>query len=720
MVTRQFNTAEYIENCRSDSPVAYSAKDSGTAFIHFYKQMGYSDKSVKTIERCVKRTHQQYPSIAWLNKAIAEGGFISVGKKITPNSAHGTSYLHFLVIVGLAEMSFYDYFSINPKMLAKLNNWFDSSKERLGIIEFVDEMEVVANSSENRDINQDKVGAKATRAALYLVLRYRLGCVRDITVEQWQDFVLECREHSRKTASGVAVNLAPVRLMHTAFFNMGVLENPYTREFGGVKSIEKDRPWLEAPGYGEYATEFLEYIRRQKEKGTKEQYVAGLELFYRFLADRHGGEVDITKLLRADARDFVAFLLKTQADKGWTFNWVESRALCVKTFLTFVSGHAVEFKSRGLEIFKSNVVVAKDFRTPHIKRGPRGISESVRDALICALRFVPSDHYQLAFKLMFHTGLAPGDMLALKDNCLLLDEVRGNYLLTAWRRKVKKRGQFKVKSVVVKIVAKLKEMNTQQVPTDHPDGTKAIFLFNDGGSPCGDSWLRYWFDRHKGLAAEASPELAEEISKITPHQLRHTFAEMLREKGASIFLIKELMLHDSLNTTFGYTKESDKNKVDLVQRLEDGEYVCDEYPSLSQAYLNSEEGRAFVDKLVKHENKFSYGRCTVNGSENCPKAYRCLSCEYLCSTEDDVPEILGAITVQRIRIETYTDKIVQEFIPENKASLEMELGKSKARLTRLLQKLRKIQAKQRELPEGYNDLDTRPNEADSGDIIEFF
>ena len=99
--------------------------------------------------------------------------------------------------------------------------------------------------------------------------------------------------------------------MHTALFNMGVLDEPYTREFGGVASVEKERPWLETSGYGEYVAEFLDAMERQKEKGTISHYVASLELFYEFLCDRHGDEVDLAKLRRADARDFVTFLLKT-------------------------------------------------------------------------------------------------------------------------------------------------------------------------------------------------------------------------------------------------------------------------------------------------------------------------------------------------------------------------------------------------------------------------
>ena len=182
MVTKQFNAAEYIDNFRLDNPVSYSVEDSGSAFIFFCREIGYSRKSVKTAERCVKYTHKKYPSVGWLNKAVAENGIVAVGKQMTPTSAHGSAYLHFLMIAGLVKLRFYDYFTVNPTSLRKLDSWLDSSKEKMGIAEFAGAVEAVAADTENRNINLEKVRAKSSRAGLYLVLRHNLASIRDISV----------------------------------------------------------------------------------------------------------------------------------------------------------------------------------------------------------------------------------------------------------------------------------------------------------------------------------------------------------------------------------------------------------------------------------------------------------------------------------------------------------------------------------------------------------
>lgn len=172
---------------------------------------------------------------------------------------------------------------------------------------------------------------------------------------------------------------------------------------------------------------------------------------------------------------------------------------------------------------------------------------------------------------MLTTGLAKGDAITLKLDCMTHVEKTDTYSLSVWRKKVKKEGKFDLRSQVPPIINKLKEMNTQLVPSLHPDGSHAIYLFNDAGKPVGPQWFDYWLKIHKTVAAEAHPALGSVINEMVPHQLRHTFACMLREGGADIMQIQELMLHENINTTAKYTRESDKVKVVMVKRLIEGQ-----------------------------------------------------------------------------------------------------------------------------------------------------
>ena len=59
------------------------------------------------------------------------------------------------------------------------------------------------------------------------------------------------------------------------------------------------------------------------------------------------------------------------------------------------------------------------------------------------------------------------------------------------------------------------------------------------------------------------------IPHISFHELRHTTASRLNEKGVDILTIKEILDHADLKTTQLYTHTPRKNILDAVNRLED-------------------------------------------------------------------------------------------------------------------------------------------------------
>jgi site-specific recombinase XerD len=58
------------------------------------------------------------------------------------------------------------------------------------------------------------------------------------------------------------------------------------------------------------------------------------------------------------------------------------------------------------------------------------------------------------------------------------------------------------------------------------------------------------------------------IPHITFHELRHTTASRLNEKGVDILTIKEILDHADLKTTQQYTHTPRKNILDAVNVLE--------------------------------------------------------------------------------------------------------------------------------------------------------
>ena len=60
-----------------------------------------------------------------------------------------------------------------------------------------------------------------------------------------------------------------------------------------------------------------------------------------------------------------------------------------------------------------------------------------------------------------------------------------------------------------------------------------------------------------------------DITDLTPHELRHTYATLLLESGESDRVIAELMGHSSLAMLKRYAHVRNKLKISSVNRLEE-------------------------------------------------------------------------------------------------------------------------------------------------------
>ena len=70
-------------------------------------------------------------------------------------------------------------------------------------------------------------------------------------------------------------------------------------------------------------------------------------------------------------------------------------------------------------------------------------------------------------------------------------------------------------------------------------------ILNHNGGKLSDRYVRMIIDK---LVRKANLDI-----RISPHTIRHTFATDMLEEGADLMTVKELLGHESLNTTSIYT-----------------------------------------------------------------------------------------------------------------------------------------------------------------------
>lgn len=679
----------------------YSIESSMAELKKFIVQVGYVHPTRKKIIENAQKTHKLFPSILWLQKSIDDNGILEVGKGIDPRA--GTVYLHFMVLIGLIKMKFSDYYKTNTKTLLKLYKWYEPYYEELGINKLQEEIRSITQNTRNRKLNIKKCEDKSRKTIVYLIMKYHLSSIYELKDKQWNEFILDCRDSKKLSNYNDISNYTNIEIMQKAFLNLGITEE--------VSTAKQDRKCKERayenmvfiyPG----VDLFIKYCETKYKKGTIIQYKNAIEQFCIFIQTKYGYDVKFSNINRSDINEYMDSLFLEYKNNKFSHHCLQNRALCLKGFLRFASENSKDLKMQGIPTLESKIVIDEDFRTPNIKTLPKPLRQEVLDALLNTLKNIDDKLYILTFLVMLNTGIAKSDVLNLKYDCLKYDENSGEYFLSYLRIKTKTEIQVKVQKEVATYVKKIQEFNTQKVPTIHPDGEKTIFLLNDGGKKIDVSWFKLQTDKHKNITSKHYPHLKNEIEKFTTHRLRHTFATIMREKGADILTLRYLLGHSSIMTTMKYTKESDKRKIELIDSLSSNQYYCEAMPRITGEQINSEEGLVLIENMLRIENKLSIGICTVEGHKNCPMAFKCIDCIYLCSTKEDLPEMINILEEVKAQYDNFMKQVDKKISNNRLKELNIEMEKCKRRIQLLYKKINKIQSFDIPISDDENEIDS--------------
>ena len=264
---------------------------------------------------------------------------------------------------------------------------------------------------------------------------------------------------------------------------------------------------------------FLSYLRSEKgdSRNTLVSYSQDIGQFVSFLSDKECKELTLD-----DYNNFLFFL----QDKGRKTSTIIRKARAVKGRYKYLKERKV------ISVVLSELALPKKER-----RLPVFLT---REEVLSLLSVVDSSSEkglldQARRQVCFGSGLRVSELVGLRRDRI---NFKGRYL------KVYGKGK---KERLVPINPREREDRTLYLQKVRR-GVKAkspLFFLHPNGKPIS---RQYFFLKVKEYARKAGIE-----KKISPHTLRHTFATLLRENGAELKTVQELLGHSDIETTQIYT-----------------------------------------------------------------------------------------------------------------------------------------------------------------------
>ena len=279
---------------------------------------------------------------------------------------------------------------------------------------------------------------------------------------------------------------------------------------------------------------FLEDLARAgRSPRTVAGYAKDLVDFAAWMAGRYGEAFDPKATLPEDLRDYRQHMLAVRRAAPATVN---RRVSALRAFFAFL--HA-----RG-EIPSNPAARLSGVRMS--RPAPKALSEPELRRLLREARRSPNPLHRAVVLLLAHTGLRASELCALRLDDVILSERRGKIIVRGKGEKIRE----------VPLNAEAREALRLWLSARPAVPDDAIFVGRRGKlTPSGVWRIIRECARRAGVEAH-------------PHTLRHTFAtRLLREAGADLVTVAEILGHESLNTTARYTRPSGADLEAAVERL---------------------------------------------------------------------------------------------------------------------------------------------------------
>ena len=274
-------------------------------------------------------------------------------------------------------------------------------------------------------------------------------------------------------------------------------------------------------------------------------YRRGVHHFVRWSEQTYEEDFEVAAVLPRDFEHWKAYQLKTQKSAPATIN---QRLVAVSSFLNWCVGTAV---------LAGNP--ARSARALRLEtHQPRSMTEKQLNRLLRAVHQGGNGRDIAVIEVLAGTGIRVGELLALQIADLIDLDKRSAYLIV----RQGKYGHYRTVPLTKTVRQAISHYLEHYRPSADPDAP--LWMGRRGALTHSSSVLRL-VDKYC---------IQARIDKVTPHQLRHTFAtRYLQRNPDDLRGLAALLGHSDLNTVMRYTEPSRDDLAKRMARLHAGPAV---------------------------------------------------------------------------------------------------------------------------------------------------
>ena len=277
---------------------------------------------------------------------------------------------------------------------------------------------------------------------------------------------------------------------------------------------------------------FLEYIEKQKmySLNTKKNYEIDINEFMNYLKDK---EINYTDVNYEFIKEYLVFMY----NKKYKRNTIARKLSSLRSFYKY--------------LFNNNIIKTNPFKyvkTPKKEKMlPKYLSVVDLETIfnVPDLNFNLGQRDRLILEILYATGIRVGELVEIKVSDIYF-----------FNKEIKVNGKGSKQRIVefgdycFEYINLFLNDGREKILKKH-NKTSSYLIINDHGDKITTRGVELLIDKIIKKAALKR--------KVTPHMLRHTFATHLLNEGCDILTVKELLGHESLESTQIYTHVSNEH-----------------------------------------------------------------------------------------------------------------------------------------------------------------